>query len=154
MPQSYLGAGAPLPKGVLFMIDILGDRQQELLKILLKSKTGLTIEEISDKLAITRTASRQHLAALERLGYLERGELQLTKGRPGQTYKLSRKGYDLFPKKYSWFSEVLIEELRNQMGSAGVKSMMKKLGSDIAKRAVPSPETTLEQRVQTTTKLM
>src|SRR5438874_6062028 len=41
------------------------------------------------------TLFRSHLVALERLGYVERGELVASGGRPSQSYRLSQKGYDL-----------------------------------------------------------
>src|SRR5438874_13494469 len=110
------------------MVEVFGDRQQDLLKLLLKKRQGLKIEQISEELGITRPATRAHLVALERLGYVERGELVASGGRPSQSYRLSQKGYDLFPKQYSWFSEILLESLNQKMGSAGLKELMVKLG--------------------------
>src|SRR5438874_1042355 len=77
------------------MVEVFGDRQQDLLKLLLKKRQGLKIEQISEELGITRPATRAHLVALERLGYVERGELVASGGRPSQSYRLSQKGYDL-----------------------------------------------------------
>lgn len=108
-----------------------GDRQQNLLKLLLKKKPGMSIEEISAGLGITRPATRQHLSSLERRGYVERGDLLASGGRPGQSYRLSKNGYDLFPKQYSWFSEVLVESLKSNMGSSGVNELMSRMGQEI-----------------------
>lgn len=55
------------------MIEILGDRQKQLLKLLLTNKSGLTVDELSKGLKITRNAVRQHLAALERDGLISPG---------------------------------------------------------------------------------
>jgi predicted ArsR family transcriptional regulator len=137
------------------MMDAFGDRQQDLLKLLLKKKYGLTIEEISEELGITRPAIRQHLVALERQGFVERGSLLLTGGRPGQTYKLTDKGYNLFPKQYSWFSEVLLESLKTQLGSEGLSEMMKKLGTDIGRDVAEQVQSdSLKSKVERTAKLM
>lgn len=114
------------------MLDGFGERQQALMKLLLKTKQGLTIDEISESLQITRTAVRQHLSALERMGYLEPGELVSTRGRPSQVYRLTSKGHDLFPKQYSWFSEVLIQAIEKEKGSEGLKEFMDQLGASIA----------------------
>src|SRR4051812_20750041 len=103
------------------MLNSFGDRQQEILKILLKASAGLAIDEISSRIGITRPAARQHLMALQRMGYVERGELVATGGRPSQIYRLAAKGQDLFPKQYSWFSEVLLEALKKKMGDQGLK---------------------------------
>src|SRR5690349_19940003 len=109
------------------MMEAFGERQQQLLKTLLRRKGGLSIDELAAELQITRPAIRQHLMALKRLEYVEQGELMATGGRPGQTYRLTQKGYDLFPKQYSWFSEVLLENLHTQLGDRGLGELMERL---------------------------
>ena len=137
------------------MMDVFGDRQQELLKLLLKSKTGMSMDEIATRLKITRPAARQHLVALERLAYVERGELVATGGRPGQIYRLSVKGHDLFPKQYSWFSEILLDSLKKEMGSPALKQLMHRLGEEVAMQSAEKVQgETLPERVRETAKLM
>ena len=85
------------------MLNGFGQRQQELLEMLLFNKSGLTIDDLASQLGISRNAVQQHGAALENGGYLDKGQLTVTRGRPSQSYVLSRKGVELFPKKYSWF---------------------------------------------------
>jgi DeoR family transcriptional regulator, suf operon transcriptional repressor len=80
-----------------------GARQQQLLKGLLEHKSGLTVDELTRLLGITRTAVNQHLLALERSGYIAKDKLTKTGGRPGYTYVLTEQGLDLFPKQYAWF---------------------------------------------------
>ena len=46
------------------MIKVMGNRQQALLTLLLHTKTGLTVDELSRGLHVTRNAVRQHLASL------------------------------------------------------------------------------------------
>lgn len=137
------------------MMEALGDRQQALLKLLLKKKKGVGIDEIANELKITRPAVRQHLIALERHGYVEQGELVATGGRPGQTYRLTQKGYDLFPKQYSWFSEVLLENLHSQLGGRGLGELMSKLGEEVGAQSLGQVEAkTLKERVEKIAKLM
>jgi DeoR family transcriptional regulator, suf operon transcriptional repressor len=137
------------------MIDAFGDRQQDLLKLLLKKKTGMSIDEIATELRITRPAVRQHLVTLERAAYVEQGKLLSTGGRPGQTYRLTEKGYDLFPKQYSWFSEVLLENLHAQLGDRGLGELMERLGTEIANQNLSrTQDGTLKQRVENVAKLM
>lgn len=131
------------------MMEIFGERQQELLKLLLKRKQGMTAEEISTGLQISRPAARQHLVSLENLGYVERAALLVTGGRPSQTYRLTGKGYELFPKQYSWFSEVLLENLKTQMGSGALQELMSRLGKDIAAQTASSVQgPSLKSRVE------
>ncbi len=59
----------------MLMMEAFGQRQQELLKLLLNQKQGLGVERIASGLGVARPAARQNLMPLERLGYVERGEL-------------------------------------------------------------------------------
>jgi DeoR family suf operon transcriptional repressor len=137
------------------MMDGFGERQQQLLKILLKKRKGASIDEVASEIGVTRPAIRQHLVALERLGYVEQGELLATGGRPGQTYRLTKKGHDLFPKQYSWFSEVLLEDLHSQLGGKGLGDLMARLGSEIgAQTAERVQGKTLKEKVEQVATLM
>ena len=113
------------------MLSGFGQRQQELLEKLLFNKGGLTIDDLAGELGITRNAVQQHVAALENGGYLDKGQLTVTGGRPSQVYILSRKGAELFPKQYSWFSELLLESLRSQLWGEGKKEKMREIGRNL-----------------------
>ncbi len=109
-----------------------GQRQQELLEALLINKEGSTIDELSTQLGITRTAVQQHTLALEQGGYVERGNLTTTGGRPSQVYVLSQKGNELFPKQYSWFSELLLNSLKSELGEEGLEDKMRQIGRQLS----------------------
>jgi predicted ArsR family transcriptional regulator len=130
-------------------------RQQDLLKLLVKKKQGLQLDEIAAGLNISRPAVRLHLVAVERLGYVERAELLVTGGRPSQSYRLTRKGYELFPKQYSWYSESHLESLKKEKGSAGLRSLMERLGRDIGTQAAEQVKgESLKTRVEQVASLM
>lgn len=114
-----------------------GRRQRELLEKLLFKKSGLTIDELARELGITRNAVQQHTLALEKGGYIEKGELTATGGRPGQVYVLSKQGIDLFPKQYSWFSELLLNSLKSELGGEGLEAKMHEIGSTLAQSLKP-----------------
>ena len=114
-----------------------GHRQRELLEKLLFKKNGLTIDDLAKELGITRNAVQQHTLALEKGGYIEKGELTATGGRPGQVYVLSKKGIDLFPKQYSWFSELLLNSLKSQLGGEGLEAKMHEIGNNLAQGLKP-----------------
>lgn len=118
------------------MLHSLGMTQEALLRSLLKQPDGMTIDELADVLGISRTAVRQHLTALERDGYLARADFRPTKGRPGQTYCLSDAGRALFPKRYSWFSGLLLERVRKERGAEGLEAWL----ADIAGQLAPALE--------------
>jgi DeoR family transcriptional regulator, suf operon transcriptional repressor len=120
-----------------------GPRQQQLLQVLLENKSGLTVDELSKSLGITRTAVNQHLLVLESSGYLAKGRLTKTGGRPGHTYVLTQQGYDLFPKQYAWFSQLLLDFLQKQVGQDVVENYMTRLGVELSK--------SLRERIKGTT---
>ncbi len=110
-----------------------GHRQSELLEKLLFHKSGLTIDELATELGISRNAVQQHTMALEKGGYITKGELNSTRGRPSQVYVLSESGIDLFPKQYSWFSELLLNSLKAQLGFEGLETKMDEIGRSLGK---------------------
>ena len=114
------------------MLSQFGPRQQQLLTLLLQQKAGMTIDELAQLQSITRTAVNQHLAALERDGYVAKTTLQKTKGRPGQTYALTAKGVETFPKQYAWFSRLLLTTLKQEYGSDGLANYLRKVAQHLA----------------------
>ena len=61
---------------------MMGERQKQLLKLLRGSKPGLSVDELSKGLEITRNAVRQHLASLEAAGLVAAGATRPSRGRP------------------------------------------------------------------------
>ncbi|MGE0173802.1 MAG: helix-turn-helix transcriptional regulator [Oligoflexales bacterium] len=114
------------------MLSVFGERQQDLLRKLHRNKAGMTIDELARELNVTRTAVKQHLSSLEKEGYVARGGLRLTTGRPGRTFKLSSSGVDLFPKQYSWFSSLLMRGVKEQRGSEGLALHLRDLATAVA----------------------
>ena len=114
-----------------------GDRQRELLEKLLFKKIGLTIDDLAKELSISRNAVQQHTLVLEKGGDIEKGKLTSTGGRPSQVYVLSEKGVDLFPKQYSWFSELLLGSLKSQLGTEGLEIKMHDIAKNLADSLKP-----------------
>jgi len=116
------------------MLDMLGSRQQDLLTLLLETKSGLTVDELAAGLAITRNAVRQHLAALENSGVVAASETRPSGGRPQQLYILSDKGFELFPRQYTLLAKLLVEAVVQDGGSAGLAKRMKTMGLAASKQ--------------------
>lgn len=114
------------------MLEILGDRQKQLLKLLLKTKSGLTVDELSEGLKITRNAVRQHLAALESDRLIALGPTRPSGGRPQQLYALTEKGREVFPRHYSWFAQLMIEAIKREHGVEGLDKRLTEMGAGIA----------------------
>lgn len=116
------------------MLDLLGSRQQELLTLLLETKSGLTVDELAKGLAITRNAVRQHLAALENAGVVVASETRPSGGRPQQLYVLSDKGFELFPRQYTLLAKLLVETVVHESGSTGLAERMTSMGLAVGKQ--------------------
>jgi predicted ArsR family transcriptional regulator len=110
------------------MAEKVGSRQQQILKLLLENKAGLSIDEMATALAISRNAVQQHFTALERDGYLQIGGFHKTAGRPVRAYILTEAGINSFPKQYAWFSELLVSNLKEEMGAEAFQRYLHKLG--------------------------
>lgn len=113
---------------------MLGTRQQALLNMLLKDKDGLTVDELSKRLEITRNAVRQHLAALENDGLVAQGTTRPSGGRPEQLYVLTDAGKEHFPRHYSWFAQLIIESIKQESGAEGLRERMDAMGSEVAQQ--------------------
>jgi predicted ArsR family transcriptional regulator len=116
------------------MINLFGLRQQQLLTLLLENKKGLTVEDLSKALGITDNAVRQHLTALERDGVVLKGETKSTGGRPEHLYGLTAVGEELFPRRYSWFAELLISSLLEEQGTEGLRKRLEGLGRAVGRQ--------------------
>lgn len=110
------------------MLELLGRRQMDLLKLLLRHKTGQTVDQLATQLRVTRNAVRQHLAALLGEGFLQTGETKATGGRPTQLYVLSEKGRALFPRQYSWLAQLMVDSLKQDTGDDGLRKRLTAMG--------------------------
>jgi predicted ArsR family transcriptional regulator len=107
-------------------------RQIQILELLLKHRSGITIDAIADNLKISRTATLRHFSGLQQEGCIKEGSLDKTAGRPVRCYVITEKGINHFPKQYSWFSEIILDQLKQQMGSQVFKEFMSTLGRNVA----------------------
>ena len=119
------------------MTEKIRSRQQQILKLLLENKAGLSIDEIAAALHISRNAVQQHFVALERDGYIQASVLNKTGGRPVRSFVLTEAGINSFPKRYAWFSELILGDLKNEKGSEAFKRYLHNLGSRLAQSLLP-----------------
>ncbi|MDP1637128.1 MAG: HTH domain-containing protein [Candidatus Nitrotoga sp.] len=138
------------------MLELLGNRQQELLKLLLKNKSGLTLEELSDYLKISRNAVRQHVSALENNGIVTEGVTRPSGGRPEQLYVLTDEGKEFFPRNYSWFAQLMVELIAQESGVAGLRERLGTMGVGVAQQLLSQNSVlkTREQKVEKLSKVM
>lgn len=114
-----------------------GNSQQQVLRQLLERRLGATVDELGASIGLSRTAVNQHLLSLEHDGYVRRGVPRKTAGRPQQVYVLTEEGAQQFPKQYSWFSRLLIQTLRQDMGEEKTGVFMYNLGVKRSAQLMP-----------------
>ena len=118
-------------------MDFAGDSQKQVLTQLLEHKSGATVDDQMNSVGLSRTAVNQHLMVLEREGFITKTAPRKTGGRPGRIYVLTEEGTNLFPKKYSWFSRLLIQTLREQLGEDRLAEYMYDLGVRMSAGLIP-----------------
>ncbi|MFJ4193061.1 helix-turn-helix transcriptional regulator [Pseudomonas sp. NPDC089534] len=114
------------------MLEGLGRTQRDLLHALLYEPAGLSIDDLAHRLAITRTAVRQHLAALERDGLVMRGSTRPTGRRPEQLHQLTEQAKEAFPRQYPLLANLLIDEVAGLLGPQALAELMRSLGRKLA----------------------
>jgi len=114
------------------MSNKISPRQREILDLFLKNRAGLSIDKLASNLNISRNAVQQHLSSLEKDGLIQTGELKKTAGRPVRTFILTEAGLNSFPKQYAWFSELILSDLKQEMGSEAFTAYLQKLGLSLS----------------------
>lgn len=122
------------------MANNISSRQYEILNLLLKNREGLSIDEIANALSLSRNAIQQHFLLLKKDCYIKEGVLKKTAGRPVRTFVLTEAGLHCFPKQYAWFSELILTDLKDEMGSEAFTRYMKKLGTTLSQNLLPNFE--------------
>ena len=115
----------------------LGTTRQQLLRLLLASPGGCTVEDLCLRLRVTHNAVRQHLNALASRGEVERVAARPTGGRPQTRYAITAEGRDLFPRNYGTIAGALIAQLATQLGDEPVGQMLADLGTSVAAMQPP-----------------
>src|SRR5687768_693037 len=95
-----------------------GPTQQRLLRALLQSPQGATVEDLCVALRITHNAVRQHLTALISAGAITHGTARASGGRPQARYLLTTSGRELFPRNYDLIATKVLERLYADAGPA------------------------------------
>ena len=109
----------------------------KILQRLLENKSGLSIESIATQLTISRAAVQQQFRGLEKEGLIKKHDQMKTNGRPSTRYVLTDRGIGYFPKHYSGLTALLIQSLKDEMGSEQLIDYLKKLGVKLAKTYRP-----------------
>lgn len=137
-------------------LNVLSNRQQSLLKIMLNNPSGLTVDRMSQLLSISRNAVNQHLNNLDKLGFITKSRLEKTLGRPSALYNLTHEGKELFQRHYALFAFNLVELLETDLGQDKLNQYMDELGKKLASAYVKDIPTNMgfDQKVDLVRTLM
>jgi predicted ArsR family transcriptional regulator len=113
------------------MPEVLRERRKRLMRHLLRNKRGATIDEIARAIGVTRTAVRQHLASLMQESLVAAGDTRPTGGRPERLFVLTPLGREEFPRRYSWFAQLLIEAIEREHGKAGLRVRLGRIAAAV-----------------------
>ena len=108
-----------------------GETRKRLMRHLLRHKAGASIDEMASAVGVTRTAIRQHLALLMRDGLVTARGARPSGGRPQNLFVLTAEGRETFPRRYSWFAQLLIEAIAREHGSAGLRLRLARLAASV-----------------------
>lgn len=93
---------------------------------LFKKRGEVTVKELSQALGITSMGVRQHLATLERDGFVTQLSIRRGRGRPGRTFALTPAGDDLFPRTYQQMALAILDDLRRTEGDGRVEQVFQR----------------------------
>lgn len=138
------------------MSDIFGERRKQVMRYLLRHKGGAAIDELAAAVNVTRTAIRQHLAALMRDGLVALGPARPSGGRPQQLFVLTDEGKEAFPRHYSWFAQLLVEEITREHGQAGLRTRLGRIAAAVVQQLQQrSPmNASMRQKIETLSQVM
>lgn len=113
------------------MAEVYGARRKQLMRHLLRNKSGASTDELARAFGVTRTAVRQHLIALSRDALIAPGSERATGGRPERLFVLTKEGREVFPRHYSWFARLLIDAIAKEHGAAGLRVRLGRIAAAV-----------------------
>jgi len=134
------------------MSEMFGQRRKQLLRYLLRNKAGASVDELAEAVGVTRTAVRQHLASLMRDRLVAAGAVRASGGRPQQLFVLTEEGKEAFPRHYSWFAQLLVEEITKEHGTAGLRARLGRIAAAVVGQLRQQPsalKASSQQKIET-----
>lgn len=112
---------------------LLGEMKNRILNYLGESEHSMA--ELSEYLSINKTAVKEHMDSLERMGYVKGFFKREKSGRPSKHYEITERGLDLFPKKYAELSSILLDEIQKSLGQEQLNLMLSKVADRMVHHA-------------------
>ncbi len=117
------------------------DTRRDLMLLLLSNKTdGLTLDELAERVGITRNAVRQHITSMERDGLVRHMAMRPSGRRPSRAYGLTVAGGEAFPRQYDRLALQMLESLRSTIGDDAVETVLDDMVESLAATWLPELE--------------
>ena len=129
--------------------DVPGSGRKRVLFVL-KTNGPQTAVHIAKRLGVTTMAVRQHLALLEGEALIDFTLERRKVGRPIRRWRLTDKGYDLFPDRHAELAIAMLEAVGDAFGENGYDRFaeaLTRLQVDAYRARMPPAEAPLEERV-------
>ncbi|MGM9987919.1 MAG: helix-turn-helix transcriptional regulator [Bacillaceae bacterium] len=115
----------------------MGQSTKDRILELIKKETTMTVNELSEHLAITHMAVRKHLNTLEKDQLVQVKLEKQPMGRPLQIYSLTDKGERLFPKNYEGITLEFLHDIKDMYGEESIEDLFKKREKRLAEEYIP-----------------
>lgn len=122
---------------------------------ILKRKGQSSVDDLATALELTPMGIRQHLMILQRDGLVEANEVRRKTGRPHYVFTLTENADELFPRNYNTLLDMLIAEIKADLGTAELERLFGKLADRVieaTKNRVAGKD--FEDRVVETAKIL
>jgi predicted ArsR family transcriptional regulator len=129
----------------------LGATRRRIIELL--RREPLTISQLGERLALTASAVRVHVSALERHGFVQRTGMARGTNRPAAIYELAPGVDELMCAAYVPFVATLLRTMGDNLDAERVASLMHSVGRGLA-ASYESPSGTLPERAQRASDLL
>ena len=107
----------------------------------LVSQPHSTINELADAVGINAISVRHHLTSLEAEGLVNSDEERHGVGRPRLVYFLTEKGLERFPTRYFRLTNMILDQMKENLPQSTVKQIFADMASDMADSAANKAKT-------------
>lgn len=112
---------------------LLGTMKSTILSML--ESGGKSVTHLSKALDINKTAVKEHMDSLEKMGYVRSYFKKEATGRPSKYYEISNMGMELFPKKYSELMQAFLDEFKSEYGEMKLNLILGKVADRLMEKA-------------------
>ena len=112
---------------------LLGRVKATILTILEDGERSMAF--LAENLDMNKTAVKEHMDTLEKMGYVKPFFKKEGTGRPSKYYEISQSGMELFPKKYSELMATFLDEFRNEFGEMKLNMLLGQVADRLMEKA-------------------